>query len=157
MTKSTATVWCCDELGNKEELTGSEQTWPHKATEISEDRFSHRGPRRHQTAGLPPNRIKKVLRGGQEPGPNCKLIWDPPGEGLLSAGAASIVPLAGGEGLEEKELWAETPQKAWGIIGATFFLLGPKSPFWISRTSTILLADFKFCFILKITQNYSKM
>lgn len=52
-----------------------------------------------------------MLRGGQEPGPSCKLIWDPPGEGLLSAGAASIVPLAGGEGLEEKELWAETPRK----------------------------------------------
>lgn len=41
------------------------------------------------------------------------------------------------------------PQKAWGIIGATFFLLGPKSPFWISRTSTILLADFKFCLHFK--------
>lgn len=41
------------------------------------------------------------------------------------------------------------PQKAWGIIGATFFHLGPKSPFWISWTSTILLADFKFCLHFK--------
>lgn len=44
MTQSTATVWRCEELGHQEELTGSQKTLPHKATEISEDGWPHKTP-----------------------------------------------------------------------------------------------------------------
>ena len=72
-------------------------------------------------------------------------VWGGPGEGFLSAGAASTVRLAGGEGLEGKELWAETPRKHGESLEPPSFsldqrVLGPKSPFWISWTSTIYLS-----------------